>query len=267
MAGSRVSVSVIIPCYNSKETIERAIQSVAVQTALPVEVILVDDCSTDGTLEMLHRLAMDYPKGWIHVVALPQNQGAANARNAGWEVASGHYIAFLDSDDTWHPQKIEIQHDWMERNSEIALTGHLMAQLDDGVHKPPPTMHQIGSVDFSPVSRHQLLLKNRFSTPTVMLRRSLQTRFAEGKRYSEDYLLWLTLACSGEKMAHCHLPLAYMYKAPFGASGLSARLWEMEKGELNTYYSIWKSKGITLPSYLALQIYSFTRYIRRTFHQ
>ena len=98
----------VVPCYRCAATIERAIASVAAQTQRPQEVILVDDASGDETLQQLYSLQSQYGE-WIKVVALTTNVGAASARNAGWNVATQPYIAFLDSDDAWHPQKVAIQ--------------------------------------------------------------------------------------------------------------------------------------------------------------
>ena len=101
-------VSVIIPCYNCALTLQRAFNSVLSQTVQPAEILLIDDKSTDNTLEIIKQSIVAFPLK-IKIIELTVNQGAANARNAGWEVATQPYIAFLDSDDTWHPKKIEIQ--------------------------------------------------------------------------------------------------------------------------------------------------------------
>src|SRR5258706_14692588 len=96
-------VSVVVPCYRCADTIERAVRSVAAQTLRPAEVILVDDGSPDGTGAALERLRERFGADWIRIVRLPRNLGSASARNAGWELATQRYVAFLDSDDAWHP--------------------------------------------------------------------------------------------------------------------------------------------------------------------
>src|SRR5690606_11478324 len=106
-------------------TVVRAVASVDAQTLLPAEVILVDDSSGDGTLNVLYSLQEKYTPGWIKVLALPENVGAGEARNAGWEMATQDYIAFLDADDSWHPQKIEIQYEWMRSHIDVSFTGHV----------------------------------------------------------------------------------------------------------------------------------------------
>ena len=105
----RAPVSAVIPCYRCKDTIDAAVASIAAQTLPPAEVILVDDCGRDGTLETLHELASVYPPGWVKVVSQPTNGGPSCARNAGWRTATQEYVAFLDADDSWAPAKLELQ--------------------------------------------------------------------------------------------------------------------------------------------------------------
>ncbi|MGB5082945.1 MAG: glycosyltransferase family 2 protein, partial [Burkholderiales bacterium] len=127
----RVPVSVVIPCYRCKGTLRRAIASVAGQSARPVEVVLVDDGSDDGSLGLLRDIQHELGGDWVKVIALGQNRGAGPARNAGWNVATGRYLAFLDADDAWHPRKIEVQYSFMESNPGVALCGHAHAQIAD----------------------------------------------------------------------------------------------------------------------------------------
>jgi len=89
-------ISVIIPCFRSTKTIERVVASVAAQTLVPIEVILVDDASGDGTLELLKKLCSTYKAGWIKLVAWPTNLGADSVRNAGWAAARQKFIDFLE---------------------------------------------------------------------------------------------------------------------------------------------------------------------------
>lgn len=258
---SEAPVSVVIPCYRCAGTIGRAVESVAAQTVRPAEVILVDDCSGDDTLDALRKLQAQYSAGWIKIIPLSRNGGPGSARNAGWDVATQTYLAFLDSDDSWHPQKIALQYDWMVQHRDAALTGHERALAsDENMKAGEPNFSE---VSFRQVSRRDLLFSNRFPTSSVMLERQIGHRFAEGKRYSEDYLLWLLIADSGKIMARCDVPFAFAYKAAYGSAGLSARLWDMERGELDTYHRLWKSGGIGMLSYAALGLYSMARHIRR----
>ena len=102
-------VSVIIPTYNRKHTIRRSIDSVLAQTYRAFEIIIIDDCSTDGTMEYVHELYGDITDVNIIYVKNDNNIGPGASRNIGVSYASGEYIAFHDSDDEWLPHKLEKQ--------------------------------------------------------------------------------------------------------------------------------------------------------------
>jgi glycosyltransferase involved in cell wall biosynthesis len=254
-----VPVSAVIPCFRCSDTIRRALESVAAQTTLPREVIVVDDCSGDGTAELLRRIAAEYTPGWIKVLSLAANGGPGNARNTGWEAAAQPYIAFLDADDSWHARKLEIQYGWMKANPEAMLTGHPSARLKPG--DTPGTLP--GVLEARGVDRHRLLLSNCFSSRSVMLRRELAIRFHPAKRYMEDYWWLLQIAFSGQKIVKLSAPLAFTFKADFGKGGLSARLWEMEKGELDSYWDLRKEGKLVLSTVLLLSLWSLLKYARR----
>ena len=252
-------VSVIIPCFRSAHTIGRAIESVARQTVRPREVILVEDASNDDTLDVLHQCQVEYGQNWIKVFELERNSGPGTARNLGWDNAGSEYIAFLDADDTWHPEKIEIQYNWMKSHPEAQITGHPCIVLRKG-GAPPPLPKQW---EAHQVLSRRLLLSNQFSTPTAMLRRELPIRFPAAKRYAEDYLLWLHMALAGNSIYFITLPLTFLFKTRYGAGGLSGRLWEMEKGELSNYRQLRREQLISTGSCGFLVLYSFTKYLAR----
>jgi len=99
-------VTVVVPAWNMERYVERSIQSALAQTYPALDVLVVDDGSTDATLAIAERIAADNPRITVH--SFP-NGGVARARNRGTELARGHYVAFLDADDLWHPTKIERQ--------------------------------------------------------------------------------------------------------------------------------------------------------------
>lgn len=100
-------VSIITPAWNSEKYIEKTIKSVLRQTYTDWEMIIVDDCSTDRTTEIVERFAEQYPR--IKLVKQVENGGAAKARNAALQLAQGRYIAYLDADDIWKDEKLEKQ--------------------------------------------------------------------------------------------------------------------------------------------------------------
>jgi glycosyltransferase involved in cell wall biosynthesis len=240
-------VSVIIPCYRCADTVGRAVASVVSQTRRPRELVLVDDASPDGgaTLAALYALARAHGGALsVRVIRREVNGGPGAARNSAWVVASQPYLAFLDADDAWHPRKIELQYAFMQARPEATLSAHPTLLLRPGHPWPPLPSHarprSVGAL--------RLLLRNCLPTRTVMLRRDAGGRFEEGKRHSEDYLLWLRLVLRGASAWRLGLPLACSFKGDAGAGGLSGSLWRMQRGELDTYARL-RREGL-LPGWL-----------------
>jgi len=257
-AAGTAPVSVVIPCYRCSTTIGRAVESILRQTLKPAEIILVDDASEDGTLAVLQQLA-GLHHGWIRVLQLDMNHGAASARNAGWEAASQPYIAFLDSDDSWHPEKLRIQYEYMLGNPDVAISGHRCIWLRNG--ELQPDLPQTPAA--TKISAISLIFRNSFSTPSVMLKRNIPFRFPDKKRYGEDVSLWQQIAFSGLPVVRLEYPLAYVHKALYGDGGLSAQLWKMEKGELDNFIALYRSRKINGLLFVAATGFSLAKYIKR----
>jgi len=107
-------VSVITPCYNCAPFIAETIKSVIAQTYTNWEMLIVDDCSTDGSYETALQYAANDKR--VKVYRMEQNSGAAACRNKAIELSQGEYLAFLDSDDLWLPEKLEKQLQFMIKN-------------------------------------------------------------------------------------------------------------------------------------------------------
>lgn len=253
------SVSVVIPCFRCTGTIERAVASVAAQTRRPAEVILVDDASGDDTQKLLQKLSQHFEPGWIKLVFLEQNVGAASARNAGWDQATQTYVAFLDADDAWHPKKIEIQTAYMEANPDVVLSGHGYRRL--GHDRLPDWPVTQGGV--APIRKWPLILSNKFVTPSAMLRRDVVHRFVEKQRYMEDHMLWMKIVCAGGCAVKLDAELAAIYKESFGVAGLSSQVWLMERSDLGNYRRLYQKKDINAIQFSFLVIYSALKYVRR----
>jgi glycosyltransferase involved in cell wall biosynthesis len=252
-------VSVVIPCYRCARTIERAVASVAAQTLRPAEVILVDDASGDDTRDVLNRLKEQFDAGWIKLVFLDKNVGAGSARNAGWAEASQPYVAFLDADDAWHFRKIEIQYGYMTAMPDVALCGHGFRLLKQGVLP----YWDVGQGNAQTVSKWAMLMSNRFVTPSAMIKRDISFRFIERQRYMEDHMLWLRVVCSGDRVIKLPVALAAIYKDPFGVTGLSSRVWLMERSDLGNYLRLYREGCINRSQLVALVAYSLLKYVRR----
>lgn len=255
-------VSVVIPCFRSKDTVHRALASAYSQTLRPKEVLLVDDFSGDGTWEVLSELSAAYPDGWVKVLRHEKNRGPGAARNTGWGGASAEFVAFLDADDSWHPMKLHRQYSWMRANPQAVLSGHKYTVIEPGASGGWAPNNET-SIEFRRIEAWRLVLSNRFSTPTVMLQRQLPHRFHSSKRHSEDYYLWCQIALDGLPCYFLNEPLAYLYKAPYGAAGLSSDLRRMWLGEMDTYSRLRESGRLSYVALGFLRSYSFLKYCRR----
>ncbi len=262
MTDHLVDVSAVIPAYNSAGTLARAVGSIGQQTRRPAEVVIVDDASQDKTSAVAEDLARQYPAGWIRLHRHERNCGPGSARNTGWENAKSTFVAFLDSDDAWHPRKVEIQYDWMKMHPDVGLTGHACPELREGIWPQVDCDH----VSVRMAEKLQFLFSNQFSTPTAMLRRDLPYRFAANKRYCEDFLLWLQIVLDGVPTAYIDSPLAAIYKPAYGVTGLSSQLWGMEKGELAMYWQLYRERRLALPATVLFSGASLVKYIRRVVH-
>ena len=240
-----VPVSVVVPCYRCSLTLERAVESVAAQSSLPAELILVDDFSNDETVKLLEALAARHAPGWIRIRCLDKNVGAGSARNVGWEAATQPFVAFLDA--------------YMRAHPEVAVSGHHHRFLRQNT-APNWKLAEAGA---KIMTKWPMLLSNQFVTPSVMIRRDVPHRFVENQRHMEDHMLWLQVLFSGGGVVKIGAKLAAIYKEPFGARGLSAQMWLMERGELGNYRRLFKTGFIKIHEFAALCVYSFLKFARR----
>jgi glycosyltransferase involved in cell wall biosynthesis len=256
---SNATISVVIPCFNSAATIERALRSVEHQTIKPHEVLVVDDASSDNTVSIIEQFARNSLLN-IRVIKQSVNGGPSVARNTAWNVVTSEFIAFLDADDQWHPQKLELQLGVMldNRTCVMSFHDHLFGSSE-----------QFENLPFTPITSQatlrNYLLRNRSATPTVMLRTALTERFLNTKRYAEDYLLWMTIIGSHGSALHIHATLAHCSNPGYGGSGQSGKLWKMERSELSGFVSLWRSGAISPPTLVAVSIWSITKYLLRLF--
>ena len=253
-------VSVIIPTYNSSQTIISCIQSVLKQTYPYIEIIVIDDGSTDLTVNVIEDFKNEYSIENLKVLK-QKNSGPSVARNKGIEFSEGVFIAFLDSDDEWYPTKIEKQISFFYLYDNLALLG-----CNYSIGNKVPT--KSGAFNAKFISFQQLLLKNYFITSTVICPKSIITQFLFNtkQKYSEDYRLWLSIASLGRPCLLIDDVLTKMNDKPmFGGAGLSSNLWLMEKGELSNYMFLYKLGNISFVRLLVVSVYSFLRYLRRVF--
>lgn len=251
-------VSVIIPAYNAEKTITDCLESVRQQTYKNIEIIVINDGSTDNTLSIVEQYKVLYNDFNLKIYTIT-NSGPASARNCGIDHANGEYIAFLDSDDRWISTKLEKQIKCLLNHPDIKMLG---CNYSIGKNK----YSNKGGVRI--ISKDLLLFKNYFITPTIILSKNLLNdyRFENGRKYSEDYRLWLQIAFAGHRCALLWESLVTLCDKPmYGASGLSSKLWLMEKGELSNYEALYSGKLIPFWKYLAASIFSYSKYVKRLF--
>lgn len=247
--------SVIIPSYNSENTIRRALISVLNQTETDYEIILVDDGSIDDTVEIVKKELADRSFAWT--ILTGNNQGAAGARNKGAQAAQGEFLAFLDSDDEWHPEKLSIQRKCLQDNQlDFIAAGYTLEPFS-----PIQSEIRIRFYTFK-----DLIWRNRFSTPGVVIKKDFFWSvggFESYQRYAEDYTLWMKLAVIKALPAIISSPLVRLHKPAFGSAGLSANSWKMTLGEISGYNYLYQKKNISFFRFILALIISLLKYLRR----
>lgn len=185
----RPLVSVIIPCYNASKYVEQAVRSVMEQTYQNLEIICCDDCSTDNTLEILEKLAVEDSR--ITIVKNDSNLKIVKTLNKLIGLAQGKYIARMDADDISLPERIEKQVSFLESNPEYGLCGTNAWHIDENGKK-------IGK-SYLPVTHEEnkfyLAYYSTFYHPTIMLRSCIYKNsfYSDDFLYAEDYELWCRL--------------------------------------------------------------------------
>ena len=210
-------ISIAIPVHNAAATVRQTLDSVLAQTYADYEVVLVDDGSSDGSHELLLRFAEEHPN--FRVFRNADNRGAAFSRNRAVREAEGEYVAFLDADDLWTPDKLEKQAAFAAAHPEYEIwftsSGFLSPageKLDSVLRVPPE------------VDRKALLKQNVISCSSVMLRRetALEHPFPEQGRCHEDYAAWLSVLSGGGKAGGLDEPLL-LYRLGTGKSANKIR--------------------------------------------
>ena len=256
---NNADVSVIVPFYNNSKTIFRAINSIYNQTLLPKEIIIINDKSLNIEFLRLKEILkkFDKKKIKINILSTKKNSGPGSARNIGWTKSSSKYIAFLDADDSWHIKKIEIQYNFM-KNKNIFFSAHMSTYKYRNTFK-----NYDNNYNFKKIKIFQMFLYNQFTTPTVMMRRSVPYKFENEKYYTEDYLLWLEILLNKYDIYLIELTLTYLHKPSIGVSGLSRNINLMRQGEIKTFKSLLINNYIKKNTFRFLIFYSFLKELRR----
>lgn len=205
----RILVSVVIPTYNCARYIGDALKSVAMQSYSDIEIVVVDDGSDDKTQDAIAASGVS-----CRYVLNERKKGPSGARNQGIEMCSGQFIAFLDADDGWLPNKLAVQIPALQADATLsALGGRMVPWEGDAVDARFDSEIRRYSFD-------EMIVRNRLCTPTVVVRRDAIDRvgwFDEDLKLSEDFELWLRLSKNGT-VARVETPLARFRQRSEGLS-------------------------------------------------
>lgn len=252
-------ISVIIPMYNAEKTIKQSLISVKNQT-FPMEnmeVLVINDGSTDNSRLVVERFIKDNPNVKI-ILVNQENRGVSITRNVGLKMAKGEYVALLDADDEWLPEKIERQVFYLQ-NKEIDFISSLMKNYK----LLPP--YRVGTDHLAEVTFRKLLIRNGIPTPTVLFKRQILEDigyFDEKQNYAEDANYWLRISEKYKMYILCEsLVIAGGGKRTFGVSGLSANLKEMAKGFQKNLKDMYNAKRISYWEYVGYRIFYKMKYL------
>lgn len=210
MIHSQELVSIIMPAYNAEKTLAQAVSSALSQTYDHFELLIIDDCSTDSTSALAH----SFTDSRIRVLTNSKNSGACHTRHNGAAQARGQWLAFLDSDDIWSPDKLEKQLKVQkERNADLIFTGSSFINADGS---PKDWLLHVPET----IGYRKLLKQNLISNSSVLVRREkyLECECLRDDLH-EDFVCWLRLLKGGALACGIDEPLLIYRLSPTSKSG------------------------------------------------
>lgn len=223
------SVSVVIPAFNAAATLRAALSSAQHQTLADIEIIVIDDASTDGTQPLARRLAAEDSR--VAVIAAGRNRGPAAARNLGLAAARGHWIALLDADDAFEPTRLEVLVRLAAAQGADLMADNLLLEDEEGHTQPmlPPG----AASDCAAVTAADFLLGNlpdpaqprrSFGFLKPLISRAFlarhELRYDEQLRFAEDFAFYLGCFAAG---ARFHLTRQPLYRYRLRSDSLTAQ--------------------------------------------
>ena len=218
-------VSIIMAAYNAEKTIELAIESVLNQTYSNFELLVINDCSKDGTAKLVEDFSAKDNR--VRLISNEKNSGVSFTRKHGLEESNGSWIAILDSDDAWTPDKLEKQIELQKRtNADLLFTGS--AFMDSDGQPIDWYLHAPAEVTY-----RQLLKQNVLSNSSALVRKELYAKhYAVGDGMHEDFAIWLSILKEGKKAYGVDEPLLIYRIAKSSKSGNKIKAAKMN---WNTY--------------------------------
>lgn len=231
MAETEELISIIMPAYNAEKTLAQAVTSALAQTYQNFELLIIDDCSTDST----SALARSFRDSRIRVLTNEANSGACHTRHHGAAQARGRWLAFLDSDDLWAPDKLEKQLRLQkERSADLVFTGSAFISAD-GTPKNW-TLHVPETIGY-----RKLLKQNLISNSSVLVRRE---KFLECEclceGLHEDFVCWMRILKGGALACGIDEPLLIYRLSPTSKSGNKLKAAKMN-------WRAYRAAGLTVP--------------------
>ncbi len=199
------TVSVVIPTYNCASLLPKAIQSAYAQTIQPHEVIVIDDGCTDNTAEVIRQWMPELPDNFIYEYKV--NGGEASARNRGVARATGDFVAFIDQDDLWLPDKLEKQLTQFERDVTLGMSFTAYTRISGDERELVQLSAWETSTEYA---LRQLMIGCCITPSTVMVRREVLQSvgpFDESFWLGCDWDMWLRIAAAGHRIAYLAEPL------------------------------------------------------------
>lgn len=216
---NRSMVSIVTPVYNAERFLEETILSVLNQTYENFELILVNDCSKDSSINIIEKFMKKDTR--IKLINLKENGGAARARNIGIQAANGKYLAFLDSDDLWKYEKLEKQVNFMEQN-KVVFSYSSYEMINEAGEKLDKIVKCKDVITYKDLLRY-----NKIGCLTVMIDISIIKNLQMEYINHEDYATWLKILKKGYNAYGIDKSLALYRKRDDSLSGnkLKAAKW------------------------------------------
>ena len=219
-------VSVIIPAYNAGKIVGFTLDSVINQTYKNLEIICVNDCAKDNTLEVLNEYAKKDKR--IKVLSNEKNSGVAETRNNALRVATGDYIAFVDADDIWHLEKIEKQLEFMIKNN-YKLTYTSVQFIDNDGNLTGQSFIVPKEVSFNKLLKQNVITLSS----AVIAKEVIGDRIFHDDHLHEDFIMWLEILKNNTEKAYGMQEILVDYRLTPGSK--SRNKWKSLKMTYQTY--------------------------------
>lgn len=254
-----IKISVVIPIYNASNNIVAVLDSVLNQNVHVFEIILINDCSIDDTITILENYISKSPNVNFNLINLNSNKGVSYCRNLGWNIAKGDYVAFLDSDDFWNENKLQIMIEII-KSENVDMIGHGYNEKYIFINKN----FSINPNNLKKINFFDMMIRNKFQTSCVLIKNGIEERFNNSISYCEDYELFVRLVAKKYNVFYYNEQLTYLGRPQLSKGGLSEKKIKMRLGEIKAFKTGLKIRKV-LFIFPFFVLYSFIKYIFKIF--